>query len=244
MGIGYAGQVNDVSTGLSYQQQRYYDPLLGRFITADPVVTDLNSGGNFNRYWYGNNSPYRYRDPDGRFANFVWGALVGIGVEAVFQIANGEFKPAGLVTAAGVGAVTAGVGSFATALASRGAATTGQAVFATATSAAAAAGIGKNVEAAAAGQPVSTGEVALSMGAAAVGATIGGKLATSGIASAERLAASKSNVHAGMGKATLGAIREGGATAAVRVGATETAQKGADVATGLAGKQVEEKLKP
>ncbi len=66
MGIGYAGHVNDISTGLSYQQQRYYDPLLGRFITADPVVTDLNSGGNFNRYWYGNNSPYRYRDPDGR----------------------------------------------------------------------------------------------------------------------------------------------------------------------------------
>ncbi len=66
VGIGYAGHVNDISTGLSDQQQRYYDPLLGRFITADPVVTDLNSGGNFNRYWYGNNSPYRYRDPDGR----------------------------------------------------------------------------------------------------------------------------------------------------------------------------------
>jgi RHS repeat-associated protein len=65
VGIGYAGHVNDLSTGLSYQQQRYYDPLLGRFITADPVVTDMNSGGNFNRYWYANNSPYRYRDPDG-----------------------------------------------------------------------------------------------------------------------------------------------------------------------------------
>jgi RHS repeat-associated protein len=66
VGIGYAGHVNDLSTGLSYQQQRYYDPLLGRFITADPVVSDMNSGGNFNRYWYANNSPYRYRDPDGR----------------------------------------------------------------------------------------------------------------------------------------------------------------------------------
>ena len=71
MGIGYAGHVNDISTGLSYQQQRYYDPLLGRFITPDPVVTNLNSGGNFNRYWYANNSPYRYRDPDGRDP---WGA--------------------------------------------------------------------------------------------------------------------------------------------------------------------------
>jgi RHS repeat-associated protein len=66
VGIGYAGHVNDLSTGLSYQQQRYYDPLLGRFITADPVAADVNSGGNFNRYWYANNSPYRYRDPDGR----------------------------------------------------------------------------------------------------------------------------------------------------------------------------------
>jgi hypothetical protein len=40
----------------------------GRFLSIDPVTTDANTGGSFNRYAYANNSPYRYVDPDGRFA--------------------------------------------------------------------------------------------------------------------------------------------------------------------------------
>jgi RHS repeat-associated protein len=66
--IGFTGHVNDVDTGLTYMQQRYYDPVAGRFLSIDPVTTDANTGGSFNRYAYANNSPYRYVDPDGRFA--------------------------------------------------------------------------------------------------------------------------------------------------------------------------------
>jgi RHS repeat-associated protein len=62
-GPGYAGHVVDVSTGLSYMQQRYYDPLAGRFFSTDPMPA---SAGSFNRYAYANNSPYKYIDPDGR----------------------------------------------------------------------------------------------------------------------------------------------------------------------------------
>jgi uncharacterized protein RhaS with RHS repeats len=47
-------------------QQRYYDPGIGRFLSVDPVTADGNTGGNFNRYWYANNNPYRFTDPDGR----------------------------------------------------------------------------------------------------------------------------------------------------------------------------------
>ncbi|MFC4932709.1 RHS repeat-associated core domain-containing protein [Massilia sp. GCM10023247] len=36
-------------------------------MSIDPVTTDANSGGGFNRYAYANNSPYKYVDPDGRF---------------------------------------------------------------------------------------------------------------------------------------------------------------------------------
>ena len=32
----------------------------------DPVVTDANTGGSFNRYNYANNNPYLFTDPDGR----------------------------------------------------------------------------------------------------------------------------------------------------------------------------------
>jgi RHS repeat-associated protein len=65
-GIGYTGHVNDVATGLVYVQQRYYDPIAGRFLSVDPVVTDAKTGSNFNRYEYAGNNPYKYVDPDGR----------------------------------------------------------------------------------------------------------------------------------------------------------------------------------
>jgi RHS repeat-associated protein len=65
-GIGFTGHVNDVDTGLVYMQQRYYDPMAGRFMSLDPVVTDANTGRSFGRYHYANNSPYGFTDPDGR----------------------------------------------------------------------------------------------------------------------------------------------------------------------------------
>jgi RHS repeat-associated protein len=64
-GIGFTGHVNDADTGLVYMQQRYYEPIAGRFLSVDPVTTDAN-GGSFNRYLYANGNPYLYVDPDGR----------------------------------------------------------------------------------------------------------------------------------------------------------------------------------
>ncbi|MEB0229964.1 RHS repeat-associated core domain-containing protein, partial [Undibacterium sp. 10I3] len=64
--IGFTRHVNDVDTGLTYMQQRYYDPVAGRFLSEDPVLTDENTGRGFNRYSYAQNNPYRYIDPDGR----------------------------------------------------------------------------------------------------------------------------------------------------------------------------------
>jgi RHS repeat-associated protein len=65
-GPGYAGHVQDAATGLSYMQQRFYDPGIGRFLSRDPVTANPNTGANFNAYWYANNSPYSFKDPDGR----------------------------------------------------------------------------------------------------------------------------------------------------------------------------------
>ncbi|MFY2763923.1 RHS repeat domain-containing protein [Arenimonas sp. MALMAid1274] len=65
-GIGYTGHVMDAGTGLTYMQQRYYDPEIGRFLSVDPVTASSVNGGNFNRYWYANNNPYKFSDPDGR----------------------------------------------------------------------------------------------------------------------------------------------------------------------------------
>jgi RHS repeat-associated protein len=56
--------VADLNTGLSYMQQRYYDPVAMRFLSVDPVAASPLS---FSRYWYANNNPYKYIDPDGRY---------------------------------------------------------------------------------------------------------------------------------------------------------------------------------
>ncbi|MBX9402509.1 RHS repeat-associated core domain-containing protein [Lysobacter sp. BMK333-48F3] len=66
-GPGYTGHVNDTATGLVYMQQRYYDSDIGRFLSIDPVGANSKTGGNFNRYWYANDNPYRFIDPDGRY---------------------------------------------------------------------------------------------------------------------------------------------------------------------------------
>lgn len=65
-GIGYTGHVQDGLTGLTYMQQRYYDPQVGRFLSVDPVTAYSNPVGAFNRYWYASNNPYVFKDPDGR----------------------------------------------------------------------------------------------------------------------------------------------------------------------------------
>lgn len=65
-GPGFIGHVHDRDTGMDYMQQRYYDPVLGRFLSADPASPYLHAGENFNRYKYGANNPYRFVDPDGR----------------------------------------------------------------------------------------------------------------------------------------------------------------------------------
>ncbi len=62
--VGYTGHQFDSDTGLVYMQARYYDPVIGRFYSNDPV--GFSRVDNFNRYAYAANNPYRYTDPDGR----------------------------------------------------------------------------------------------------------------------------------------------------------------------------------
>ena len=68
--IGYTGHKHDKSIGLTYMQARYYDPVIGRFYSNDPVGTlehlsTPNGIHGFNRYTYANNNPYKYTDPTG-----------------------------------------------------------------------------------------------------------------------------------------------------------------------------------
>jgi RHS repeat-associated protein len=73
-GPAFTGHMTDAGTGLSYMQQRYYDPMLGRFLSVDPVAANGARGANFNRYWYANNNPYKFTDPDGREGACIYSA--------------------------------------------------------------------------------------------------------------------------------------------------------------------------
>ena len=66
--IGFTGHQSDVSTGFTYMQARYYDPVSGRFMSADPAGFGARNPMSFNFYSYANNSPLRFVDPSGLVA--------------------------------------------------------------------------------------------------------------------------------------------------------------------------------
>jgi len=71
----FTGYLRDAETGLDYADQRYYQPGMGRFLTADPYMAN-NGGsgepsdpGSWNRFAYVGGDPVNLTDPDGRFAH-------------------------------------------------------------------------------------------------------------------------------------------------------------------------------
>jgi RHS repeat-associated protein len=62
---GFAGEQTDPYTELLFLNARYYDPALGRFISADSIVPQASNPQALNRYSYAYNSPLNYIDPSG-----------------------------------------------------------------------------------------------------------------------------------------------------------------------------------
>jgi RHS repeat-associated protein len=60
----FTGQRLD-NTGLYYYGARYYDPTIGRFISADTIVPNPANPQTLNRYAYCLNNPLKYTDPSG-----------------------------------------------------------------------------------------------------------------------------------------------------------------------------------
>ncbi|MBI1927838.1 RHS repeat-associated core domain-containing protein, partial [Candidatus Poribacteria bacterium] len=80
----FTGKELDAESSLYYYEARYYDGVIGRFITPDPILFQSNSlqgdslqnfitnPGRLNAYGYVLNNPLRYNDPTG-FAEFIRG---------------------------------------------------------------------------------------------------------------------------------------------------------------------------
>jgi RHS repeat-associated protein len=61
----YTSKELDRITNLYYYEARYYDPTLGRFLSADTLVPNPRDPQDLNRYTYAGNNPFRYTDPTG-----------------------------------------------------------------------------------------------------------------------------------------------------------------------------------
>lgn len=64
---GFTGQYNDALTGLDYYNARYYDPTIGRFLSADTVEGNLQG---MDPYTYVGGNPETLSDPTGHCAGW------------------------------------------------------------------------------------------------------------------------------------------------------------------------------
>ncbi len=113
----YRGYVYDQETGLYYLQSRYYDPELGRFISADDVAYLGADGdfGSFNLFAYCGNNPVNRTDPDGTDWQDVF--VVGVIVVAVGLIILATVSTGGaLILASAGGAAVSGTATTAVAV--------------------------------------------------------------------------------------------------------------------------------
>ena len=103
---GFTGHIDDAATGLTYMQARYYDPVIGRFLSNDPVAFAPTRPQMFNRYSYALNNPVNMVDPDGRVAilaaclNPACGAAVASAATAVAK--GAAFVGSAALVAAGL----------------------------------------------------------------------------------------------------------------------------------------------
>ena len=101
----YRGYYYDTETGLYFLKTRYYDPMVGRFISMDDVdYIDPETIGGLNLFAYCNNNPVMNFDPTGH-STILTGLIVGAIMGGV--TANNRDKSVfnGIVLGAGIGSL-------------------------------------------------------------------------------------------------------------------------------------------
>jgi RHS repeat-associated protein len=252
-GPGYTGHVSDATTGLSYMQQRYYDPKLGAFLSVDPVTAHSNQR-HFNRYNYAYNNPYAFKDPDGRIpvlpiiAGGIMGGLADIGV----QKAINPDKPVDKVevgVAVALGTISGGSGGLLAGAVGSGSVSVGKAIGIQAVVNLVAGGAGAAAESAIKGEPITAegiatnalGNAAGGLAGSGVGAAMGDFAGPAAKGTLQRLSQSSAP-----GAANIASTTASTGVAIPRQSITQGAfsqagQNAAGAAAGLAQKEVEKK---
>jgi RHS repeat-associated protein len=114
---GFTGHEMLDDLGLVHMNGRIYDPLIGRFLSADTLIQFPGDLQSYNRYSYVQNNPLSHRDPSGHvlIGGFVAGFVVDVGFQIVSNLATGkEWHNISIGSALVSGAASAaGVGTFA-----------------------------------------------------------------------------------------------------------------------------------
>jgi RHS repeat-associated protein len=97
------------NTGLYFYGARYYDPGLGRFITADTIVQAPYDPQSLNRYSYCRNNPLKYVDPTGHFWWFI-PLIIGAIIGAVSAGVQSDWNIKAMLVGAAIGGVSGVVG--------------------------------------------------------------------------------------------------------------------------------------
>lgn len=75
LGRGYCGHEHLTEIELINMNACIYDPVIGRFVSADPHIQNPEISQNFNRYAYALNNPLSYVDRDGEFLGTIFTAV-------------------------------------------------------------------------------------------------------------------------------------------------------------------------
>ena len=116
---GFTGHEHLEMFGLINMNARLYDPVLGRFLSPDPVIQVPEFTQSYNGYSYALNNPLSYTDPNGEFlftalipgvGVFLDAMLVGAAVGAVGGGVKSVLQGQNFWGGAWKGAITGGVG--------------------------------------------------------------------------------------------------------------------------------------
>lgn len=117
----FTGKEWDKDAGLYYFDARYYDPMVGRFLTADSLLFGgpVRNSVSLNPYAYGLNNPVSYTDPSGHLAffaavflaAFLGGAKANRTMNIFRWKMNSRATWAGIVIGGALGATSAIAGS-------------------------------------------------------------------------------------------------------------------------------------
>ena len=81
---GFTGHETIEVANLIHMDGRIYDPVIGRFLSADPYVQDPSNSQCLNRYSYCINNPLAYVDPSG-FGFFIFLDDIWVGIKSVIN---------------------------------------------------------------------------------------------------------------------------------------------------------------